>query len=244
MKIINDITSFLLPRFCVMCNSRLVGNEKHICIDCLRQLQRTHSHLVDGNPIEKIFWYHTPIEKAVSWFFYEGENTRHILYELKYHNKPNIGKYLASIMAEEIKSTDYFDGIDIIVPVPLHWKRRLKRGYNQSYYIAKGISEVTGIPVNTNIIKRTVNNPTQTHLTHSERQNNVNGIFKVRKPELIEGKHILLVDDVITTGATTIECAKSMMKAQGVRFSVISLAYAGQHFYINPDNPSEYNQLA
>ena len=147
-------------------------------------------------------------------------------------------------MAEDIKSSNYFDGIDIIVPVPLHWKRRIKRGYNQSYYIAKGISEATGIPVNTKIIKRIVNNPTQTHLSHSERQNNVNGIFKLKKPELIEGKHVLLVDDVITTGATTIECAKSMMKAPDVRFSIISLAYAGPHFYINPDNPSAYNQLA
>lgn len=226
-----------------MCNKRLVGNDKYICVDCLRQFQRTNAHLIDGNPIEKTFWYHTPIEKATSWFFYEGERTRNVIHSIKYCNKPEIGVYLGQMMAEDIKSSNFFDGIDLIIPVPLHWKRKMTRSYNQSYYIAKGISKATGISTDTSIVKRVVNNKSQTHLSPLKRCENVKGIFKLMKPELITGKHILLVDDVITMGATTTECAKEMMKAQSIKLSVISLAYAGPHFYINTDNLTAYNEI-
>ena len=134
---------------------------------------------------------------------------------------------MGRLMAEELKATSFFDGIDLIVPIPLSRKKKRQRGYNQSDWIAWGISEAIGIPTDTTSVVRTKSNPSQTTLDHRQRRENVRDIFAVRHPESLEGRHILLVDDVITTGATMLSCAEAIARACRVRFSVLSLAWAG-----------------
>ena len=218
---------FLLPRYCTTCGGRLATSEQWICTHCLSHLHLTHAESVAENPIEKLFWVTIPIERATSFFFYEGEGTRFILYQLKYWGNPEIGTYLAEMYSRQILSTGFFDTIDVIVPVPLYRRRQARRGYNQSYYISMGISKATGLPIDTKAVKRVVNTKSQARLNHTERQDNVKGAFLLTNPDRIKGRHILLVDDVITTGATTTECAKELAKAPGVKISVFSLAYAG-----------------
>ena len=235
MRIVSDIIDFMFPRYCPICKERMSQDEQYICFNCLSDLPRTNAHLIDENPIEKLYWTHLPIERATSFFFYDSLESRQTIYFTKYFNDPNIGKTIASVMAEELQETDFFAGMDMIIPVPLHPKRQMSRGYNQCDFIAEGISDVTGLPVGKGIVSRIVDNTSQTHLLSSERKENVENIFKLMHPERIKGKHLLLVDDVVTTGSTTISCGRELAKAEGVRISVVSMGYAGKKF-LNNDN--------
>ena len=235
MNILNDIADFLFPRYCPICGKRLSEDEKNICFLCLSDLPRINAHSIEGNPIEKLYWTHLPIERATSFFFYDSIESREVIYHTKYFKDPKVGEAVAMAMAEELITTQFFDGMDLIVPIPLHPRRLRKRGYNQCDYIAKGISEVTGLPVEKEAVRRIVDNSSQTHLLSTERKENVIGIFQLVHPEKVRGKHLLLVDDVITTGATSISCGQELVKAGDVKISVVSMAYAGKKF-LNDEN--------
>lgn len=202
--------------------------EEVICVRCQADLPRVRTVSFEENDIARIFWGLVPIEKGISFFHYAPHSPySRILFELKYHDHPEVGKTMGRMMAEELKATSFFDGIDLIVPIPLSRKKERQRGYNQSDWIAWGISEATGIPTDTTSVVRTKSNPSQTTLDHRQRRENVRDIFDVRHPGSLEGRHILLVDDVITTGATMLSCAETIARACRVRFSVLSLAWAG-----------------
>ena len=202
--------------------------EEVICVRCQADLPRVRTVSFEENDIARIFWGLVPIEKGISFFHYAPHSPySRILFELKYHDHPEVGKTMGRMMAEELKATSFFDGIDLIVPIPLSRKKERQRGYNQSDWIAWGISEATGIPTDTTSVVRTKSNPSQTTLDHRQRRENVRDIFAVRHPESLEGRHILLVDDVITTGASMLSCAETIARACRVRFSVLSLAWAG-----------------
>ena len=202
--------------------------EEVLCVRCQADLPRVRTISFEENDIARIFWGLVPIEKGISFFHYTPHSPHsRILFELKYHNHPEVGKTLGRMMAEELKATNFFNGIDLIVPIPLSRKKERQRGYNQSDWIAWGISEATGIPTDTTSVVRTKSNPSQTTLDHRQRRENVRDIFAVRHPGNLEGRHILLVDDVITTGATMLSCAEAIARACRVRFSVLSLAWAG-----------------
>ena len=202
--------------------------EEVLCVRCQADLPRVRTVSFEENDIARIFWGLVPIEKGISFFHYTPHSPHsRILFELKYHNHPEVGKTMGRMMAEELKATNFFNGIDLIVPVPLSRKKERQRGYNQSDWIAWGISEATGIPTDTTSVVRTKSNPSQTTLDHRQRRENVRDIFAVRHPGNLEGRHILLVDDVITTGATMLSCAEAIARACRVRFSVLSLAWAG-----------------
>lgn len=202
--------------------------EEVLCVRCQADLPRVRTVSFEENDIARIFWGLVPIEKGISFFHYTPHSPHsRILFELKYHNHPEVGKTMGRMMAEELKATNFFNGIDLIVPIPLSRKKERQRGYNQSDWIAWGISEATGIPTDTTSVVRTKSNPSQTTLDHRQRRENVRDIFTVRHPESLEGRHILLVDDVITTGATMLSCAETIARACRVRFSVLSLAWAG-----------------
>ena len=235
MNILNDIIEYIFPRYCPICNKRMGAGEKSICFMCLNDLPRTNAHSIEGNPIEKLYWTHLPIERATSFFFYDSIESREVIYHTKYFKDPKVGEAVARVMAEELMTTDFFDGMDLIVPIPLHPRRLRKRGYNQCDFIAKGISEVTGLPIEKDAVRRIVDNTSQTHLFEMERKENVIDIFKLEHPEKVRGKHILLVDDVITTGATSISCGQELVKAGDVIISVVSMAYAGKKF-LNYEN--------
>jgi ComF family protein len=187
------------------------------------------------SPLEQVYWGHIPVERATALFFHTGGSTRNAIYRMKYRNNPDIGEYLGQVLAGEIAESGFFEGIDAIVPVPLARMRLLKRKYNQCDWIAKGISRQTGIPVIRNAVKRIHDNRTQTSLSTEERWENTEGIFRLTNPSLIAGRHILILDDVVTTGATTISLARTLMQAGGgTRFSVIALAVAGEKTLCEP----------
>lgn len=238
-RFIREFADFFLPRYCCMCDRRLSSAEQHICTPCLRTLNRIEYEGGEVHGvIERLFWGKVPVEKATSMFKYEGENTRKILHNIKYFDRPQVAAFLAALFVKENRDSDFFDGIQAIVPVPLAKQKKRKRGYNQSEFIAHGLSQETGIPVINDAVIRRVNNPTQTKLSHQERKDNVKDIFKLAEPKQLEGKHILVVDDVITTGATILSLAEEINKAQNVKLSFFSLAFAGQIIKAGlPGNP-------
>jgi ComF family protein len=175
----------------------------------------------------KLFWHQIPIERATALFYYEAHSeTANILYELKYKNHPEIGEVMGRLMARELQTSGFFDGIDGIVPIPLARKRQRQRGYNQSLEIARGISEMTGLPIYDKVIRRNIFEGSQTTKGRWERNENVDGVFELKDASAIQGKHLLIIDDVVTTGATVLACAKELCKAGNVKVSVISLGFS------------------
>ena len=222
------LLDLISPRLCVVCGQRLTVSEETICTKCNLHLPRTGFHKDPyENEMAKLFWHQIPIERATAFFYYEAHSeTANILYELKYKNHPEIGEVMGRLMARELQTSEFFDGIDGIVPIPLAKKRQRQRGYNQSMEIARGISEITSLPIYNKVARRNVFEGSQTNKGRWERNENVEGVFEVKDVSAIQGKHRLIVDDVVTTGATVRACAKELCKAGNVKVSVISLGFA------------------
>lgn len=223
----DDLLSLLFPRLCYACGNQLLRNEMLICTECHVLIPQTNYHLEEDNPVARLFWGRCKIEKAAAFSFYNRDSRiRHLIHNLKYKGIETIGFELGKIYGESLSKSDFLSGIDIIIPVPLHPAKKRIRGFNQSEIISDGISSATGIPVDRVSLSRITVTETQTRRSRFERWVNVEGIFNVKNPMLLEGKHILLVDDVITTGSTLESCANELLKAEGVRVSVAALAVA------------------
>ena len=222
------LLDLISPRLCVVCSHRLTVTEEVICARCNFHLPRTgFQHNAYENDMAKLFWGQIPIERATAFFYYEAHaETANILYELKYKDHPEIGEIFGRMFAAEIKSAGFFDGIDGIVPVPLAKKRQRQRGYNQSEEIAQGVSEITGLPIYNKVVKRIIFKGSQTNKGRWDRQENVERVFDLIDAEAVSNKHLLLIDDVVTTGATCIACAKVLCQSANVRISILSLGFA------------------
>ena len=167
------------------------------------------------------------LDKAAAFLHYEKDHPiQQAIHLMKYADQPMIGQQLGHLAAVDMQYADFLEGIDVIIPVPLHPKRLRERGYNQSEYIARGIREVTGIPIDTTHVTRTRNTPKQALQTGEERKHNVVDAFAVNHPEQLYGKHILVVDDLITTGETMRSCLKAMKRIRGAKFTVFALCKA------------------
>lgn len=224
MKWISDLLDIIFPRHCCVCGELLSAQETDICLNCLYALPRIEAE--SRKDIEHIFWGKIDIERATSYIYYhKGSPYNNLIHTLKYHGRPIVGERLAYIAAKELQESGFFDGIDIIVPLPLSRKKKRKRGYNQCDYISDGISRATGIPVAKNTVRRTISNETQTHKNRDERWKNVEGIFSVAAPSCLEGRHILLVDDILTTGATLASCAKTIKESSNCTISIFTIGY-------------------
>lgn len=228
-KYFDDFLSLFFPQHCAVCKQSLINQEKIICSSCLYKLPRTNFHKTPENSVEKSFWGRVFIEQGTSYFFFrKGSNYQKLLHKLKYQNQPQIGFELGKYFASEIVKEGFFKDIDYIVPVPLHKKKLKKRGYNQSAEIAKGMSKFLGGKLSEQLLKRSSFTDTQTKKNRFDRWENVAEVFVCKTPELIENKHILLVDDVLTTGATIEGCVQAFKKVAQVKVSIATLAFAGE----------------
>lgn len=215
----------IAPRLCCVCGNRLAITENTVCSVCVMHLPRTAIRDFQNNPMAQMFWGLAPVERAAALFYYHvNSNTSNILYELKYRNRPEIGLDMGRLMASELMIAGFFDGMDVIVPLPLSRQRKRTRGYNQSEMLAKGIGEITGIPCETKAVGRKYFKKSQTRVNRYERRGNVEDAFMLLNAECLRGKHVLLVDDVVTTGSTMIACAETMKNIEGIRISYLALA--------------------
>ena len=224
-SVLRSVRSIVIPEYCCVCGKRLCSSEHNVCALCLLSLPYTRFDGKKGNPAERVFWGKFPIKKASAYLFYQqGADSRLLIWDLKYYNRPNVGYIMGKAMARELLPTGFFADISILIPVPLAKKKEKERGYNQSAFIAEGVAIVTGITVERKAVKRVKTTKSQTHLSHFERQENVDGIFSVVKPERLAGKEVLIIDDVLTTGATIASLATEIIKARAASVSVLSLA--------------------
>ena len=223
------LLDLLSPRTCVACGQRLTPSESVFCACCLTELPYTRFWLSpQDNPMARLFWGIIPIERAVALWFYEPHSEScNAIYDLKYRNSPTTGVELGVMVANycSLNGSDFFDGIDAIVAVPLAPKRQRQRGYNQSQKIAEGVSQVTGIPIYNKVVRRTEFKSSQTHLTAWQRRDNVEDVFQLTDATAVHGKHLLLIDDVVTTGATVSSCARQLCQAGDVRISILSIGF-------------------
>ena len=223
---LEDFLELFYPRLCIPCGRKLVTQEKYLCLDCLQDLPRTQFHFYPENKVAQLFWGRTYVENATSWlFFRKGSRYQRLVHYLKYKGLKEIGEELGMLMGNELRGSS-FQEADYIVPVPLHRKKQKQRGYNQSEWIAKGITIVMQKPLSVNNLVREQFTPTQTRKNRFERWQNVEGIFGVARPEEFIGKHILLIDDVITTGSTLEAAVVALQKAGAAKVSIATLACA------------------
>lgn len=223
----DDLISLLFPRICFGCGNQLLRNEAVICTDCYVLIPRTNYHMMEDNPVSQLFWGRCRMEKAAAFSFYaRGSRIRKLIHSMKYKGIREIGYELGKIYGLSLKSSGFTDGVDLIVPVPLHPLKKRRKGFNQSEVISQGLSEATGLPVDNTSFIRVSASETQTKRARYERWINVEGIFRVVDENKLKRKHILLVDDVITTGSTIESCACEIQKVEGTKTSVVALAYS------------------
>ncbi|MBO4803931.1 MAG: ComF family protein [Muribaculaceae bacterium] len=224
---LNAAADMALPRVCPVCHQALDSDERWLCRQCLAALPRTRYEETDFNTMEQHFAGMVPIERATAYFFYEkGAPYSNILHDIKYHNMPRMGKWLAARAVGDMAGSHFFDTIDAVTAVPLHRSKLAHRGYNQSEYLAEGISETLHIPY-VKALKAVRPHSTQTHKGAMERWQNIQGNYALKKnADQLAGKHILLVDDVITTGSTLTVCASLLIQIPNVTVSLFTLAAA------------------
>ncbi len=222
-----DTVHLFYPHICTGCGSDLLPETNLLCLKCITNLPKTNFAQHANNPIEKIFWGRLPLVAAHSEFYFAKESLlQHLIHQLKYKSNQQIGTYLGELMGSSLLNSNRFNNIDYLVPLPLYPDRERKRGYNQATVICNGISTVLNVPVLTGNIARKRFTDTQTKKHRTERWENVAGSFVINNPEKLEGKNLLLVDDVITTGATLESCGSMLTNINGTRLSVATLSTA------------------
>lgn len=223
-EILKNIAQFIFPETCHICGNRLNGNIHYLCPSCLSDLPRSLYHRLPFNPMEERFVGKFRFERANAHLHYSpSSSVATLMKDLKYHQFKGLAKYLGEIAGRELFTTDFFYGIDYIVPVPMHFIKRAKRGYNQAEVIAEGVSEITGIRIG-NFLKATRSHKTQTKRTVEERRQNLKGIFSVSSSVDLNGRHLLILDDVCTTGTTITEAAQTILAAYpNARLSILTI---------------------
>lgn len=222
---LRSLLDFLLPAECRLCGSPLPPGEDCICGLCSAGMSRTAYHTVADNPMTMRFAGRFPFDRATGHFYYAEESgIAHLIQDFKYRGAASVARYLGRLMATELEVSGFLDNIDLLMPIPLHWTKLMRRGYNQTEMIAAGISDVTGIPVSYDL-RALRPHKSQTRVSHIERLVNAEGIFMLRHSKAYEDKAIMLVDDVCTTGATLTSAADAVLAAvTSARLSLLTLA--------------------
>jgi len=226
MIFIKDILNVFFPDICACCNTHLTRNEETICLVCRHDLPLTNFTNEENNLVEKSFFGRIKIENATSLFYFlKKGKTQQLLHELKYKNQQQIGALMGNWLGSEIKESKRFKSLDYIIPVPLHPKKLKSRGYNQVTTFGKSLENILKIPFDEGFLKKISSTKTQTKKLRLDRWKNVQELFVVQNASKLENKHILLIDDIITTGSTLEACCKSFSNIKGLKISIACIAY-------------------
>ncbi len=224
--LLDDFLGLFYPRLCITCGRRLMAQERSLCLYCLTDLPRTGYHKEPENKVARLFWGRVYVEQATSWlFFRKGSRYQKLIHYLKYKGLKELGEELGSMMGQEMKESAY-SLVDVIIPVPLHPRKKRQRGYNQSEWIARGVAAAFEKPLSSDNLIRRLHSPTQTRKNRFERWKNVEGIFRVARPAELQGLHLLVIDDVVTTGSTLEAAVAALLDAGAARVSIATLACA------------------
>lgn len=224
---VSDVLELFFPSLCITCGERLITQEKYVCFNCWHDLPVTNFHLQPDNKVAQLFWGRVEIAHATSFFaFKKGSRYQQLIHFIKYKGLKELGFETGRKFGFALRDSVWYGTVDLIVPVPLHPKKERLRGYNQSGWIARGMADAMKKPVSAGNLCRQVHTSTQTRKNRFERWQNVEDIFVIKKPEEFAGKHVLLVDDVVTTGSTLEACAFRLLKTKGTAVSIATLAFA------------------
>ena len=227
MNLFKHLINLLFPRVCAACGTPLLEGEDTVCTTCRFLMPKTGYENNPNNPLAQNFFGQMPFNAvSAEFFFSKSGKVQHLIHGLKYHHCRENGIFLGQEIGKSLLQAPDYQGIDYIIPIPLHPKKEKIRGYNQSHVIAEGISEIMNIPIAEKCLVRSVFTDTQTKKSREERWQNVKDIFHIEKPEKLTHKHVLLIDDVLTTGATLMSAGKALSQVDGIKISVVTAACA------------------
>jgi ComF family protein len=219
----------LFPHVCSGCGTDLISEESILCMHCLANMPETNFHLYQNNPVEKKFWGRLPLVSATAQYYFTKESLmQHLMHQLKYKGNKELGKQLGRLMGNDLLASSRFNNIDALIPLPLFAAKEKRRGYNQATVLCEGIAEVMKIEILSDAVIRTQHTETQTKKGRIERWLNMEGKFELLHPGRIKNKHVLLVDDIITTGATLEACGQELMKADNFKLSLAAFCYSNR----------------
>lgn len=223
----SSLLNFFYPRSCLSCGNVLTTQEQYLCLHCLLNLPETHYHEFEKSPLSLLFLGRVSVAHTGSFLFYKkGNHVQKILHHLKYKGVKELGSFLGNLYGAQLIEDERWKTVDMIIPIPLHKKKEKKRGYNQSEWIAKGLSESMRIPYNTNLLIRTEFTETQTKKNRFNRWQNVKEVFQLTDINVLTNKHVLICDDVLTTGATLEAAIQKLATTPNIKISVVTLATA------------------
>ena len=226
-SIFDDFISLIYPKICIGCNQALLKHEECICTICKFHIPKTNHFIIKENNLKKLFWGKVEISRAAALYeFVKDSSLQKMIHALKYEENKEVGIYLGKQIAYEMESSLFFNSIDYIIPVPLHPKKEKLRGYNQSLCIANGIKEILKIKIDSNSLQRKINTESQTKKNKYSRWEKVGQVFELTNKNRLNNKHILLVDDVVTTGSTLESCITTLQQTEGIKVSIITIAIA------------------
>lgn len=227
-EIKDSVLHLLFPHICAGCGSDILQEESVLCMRCIDAMPETNFELHPNNPVEKIFWGRLPLAGATAQFYFTKESLmQHLMHKFKYKGNKELGMQLGKIMGEQIKKSARFEA-DALVPLPLFAPKEKRRGYNQAAILCQGMAEAMNLPVLDKIISRPQHTETQTKKGRIERWKNMEGKFILSDADAIKNMHLLLVDDVVTTGATLEACGNELLEAENIRLSIATLCIASR----------------
>ncbi len=222
---IKDLSHLLFPHHCEGCGTDVLQNEQQLCASCLHQLPETNYFDLAGNHIEQMFYGRMKLAHVGAGYYFTKESlVQHLMHQLKYKGNKEVGTYLGRLIGHKLQASNRFDDIDVLVPMPLNPKREFRRGYNQATVICEGIAAVWQKPILKDVVIRNIFTETQTHQDRVHRWQNMDGVFAVENEKAIKGKHVLLVDDIVTTGATLEACGRVILQVPDTCLSIATVA--------------------
>ena len=230
MALINDFMSLIYPRHCEACGTNLLKHEEFICNLCLINLPKSNYHSNTDNELIYVFAGRIPLQHALCFYLFEKSGrVQKLLHAIKYQNQKELAEYLGKLYAKDLKQNKILKDVEVVLPIPLHSKKLKLRGYNQSEWFAKGIASELDLKIVTTSLKKSNATNTQTNKKKFERWENVEGVFELENNATLVNKHVLIVDDVITTGATIEAAWQALKDVEGIKISVLSLAFAAKN---------------